>query len=213
MQHLLAIIEDQIPYRESLVAYFDTQPDFACVLVADSIESFLMNLSAAAAPPALILCDIGLPGITGIDGLPQILQRLPEAQVLMLSVYADSERVFAALCAGAVGYVVKSTPLPYLREYLLQAAAGGSPISPSVARHIVRFFRPEPSALTELLTPREKEVLLTLEQGLSHKQSANKLFISLDTVRNHIRQIYRKLHVNSKHELLAKCLHEKRYSP
>ena len=210
MEHALAIIEDTVSYRESLLEYLAAQPEFTCVLVAGSVEEFLAKLGTAASPPTLILCDIGLPGITGIAGLPEILKRLPDVQVLMLSVYTDSQRVFAALCAGAVGYVVKSTPFPYLRDHLLQAAAGGSPISPSVARHIVQFFQPVQAPAGEALTPREKEVLQTLENGLSHKSIAEKLFISLDTVRNHIRQIYRKLHVRSKGELLAKSLHAKR---
>ena len=207
MEHYLAIIEDHEAYREAMVAYFDAQPEFTCVVAAGSIEEFVSRLAAAPFPPALILCDIGLPGLTGIEGLPRILRHLPSAQVLMLSVYADSKRVFAALCAGAVGYVVKGTPLPHLREHLLQAAAGGSPISPSVARHIVQFFQPpQPtqSPVTEPLTPREQEVLQAMKLGMSYKQIAGKLFISLDTTRNHIRQIYRKLHVNSQSELLAK---------
>lgn len=211
MEHYLAIIEDQAAYREAMVAYFDAQPEFACVVAAGSIEEFMGRLAAAPFPPSLILCDIGLPGLSGIEGLPLILLRLPHAQVLMLSVYADPKRVFAALCAGAVGYVVKSTPLPHLREHLLQAAAGGSPISPSVARYIVQFFQPAQPPDTEPLTPREQEVLQAMELGLSYKQIAGKLFISLDTTRNHIRQIYRKLHVNSKSELLARSLSGKNY--
>ena len=211
MEHYLAIIEDHEAYREAMVAYFDAQPEFACVVAAGSIEEFVGRLAAAPHPPALILCDIGLPGLTGIEGLPRILLHLPGAQVLMLSVYADSKRVFAALCAGAVGYVVKGTPLPHLREHLLQAAAGGSPISPSVARHIVQFFQPPQAPVTEPLTPREQEVLQAMELGLSYKQIAGKLFISLDTTRNHIRQIYRKLHVNSQRELLAKSSHSKNF--
>jgi DNA-binding NarL/FixJ family response regulator len=210
MKHYLAIIEDQISYRESLYDYLNEQPEFSCVLMADSIEDFLANLYRAPHLPTLILCDIGLPGVTGIEGLPQLLQQLPHAQVLMLSVYTDAQRVFAALCAGAVGYLVKSTPLPHLRDNLFQAAAGGSPISPSVARHIVRFFQPTSKLIKEPLTPREKEVLKNIEAGLSHKLIAERLFISLDTVRNHIRQIYRKLQVNSKGELLAKSLREGR---
>ena len=211
MEHYLAIIEDQAAYREAMVAYFDAQPEFSCVVAAGSIEEFMDRLATAPFPPSLILCDIGLPGFTGIEGLPRILLHLPHAQVLMLSVYTDPKRVFAALCAGAVGYVVKSTPLPHLREHLLQAAAGGSPISPSVARHIVQFFQPVQPSVTEPLTPREQEVLQAMELGMSYKQIAGKLFISLDTTRNHIRQIYRKLHVNSQSELLAKSLSGKDY--
>ena len=152
MEHSLAVIEDTVSYRESLLEYLAAQPEFTCVLVAGSVEEFLATLASAPAPPTLILCDIGLPGITGLDGLPKILARLPHVQVLMLSVYTDSERVFAALCAGAVGYVVKSTPFPYLRDHLLQAAAGGSPLSPSVARHIVQYFKPVPPPAGEALS-------------------------------------------------------------
>lgn len=213
MEHYLAIIEDEVSYREALFEYLEAQPEFSCVLVAGSIEEFLANLDRAPHLPTLILCDIGLPGVTGIEGLPQVIKRLPQAQVLMLSVYTDAHRVFAALCAGAVGYLVKSTPLPHLRSNLLQAAAGGSPISPGVARHIVQFFQPTGKPIEEPLTPREKEVLKNIEAGLSHKLIAERLFISLDTVRNHIRQIYRKLHVNSKGELLAKSLREGRRYP
>lgn len=211
MQHYLAIIEDQAAYREAMVTYFDAEPEFACVAAAGSIEEFMDRLAVAAFPPTLVLCDIGLPGLTGIEGLPRILRSLPGVQVLMLSVYADPQRVFAALCAGAVGYVVKSTPLPHLREHLLQAAAGGSPISPSVARHIVQYFQPAQPPVTEPLTSREQDVLQAMELGMSYKQIAAKLFISIDTTRNHIRHIYRKLQVNSQSELLAKSLSGKDY--
>jgi DNA-binding NarL/FixJ family response regulator len=153
-----------------------------------------------------VLSDIELPGRTGIEGVRLIRQLLPEAQVLMLSVYTDAARVVEAIEAGAVGYLVKSTPLPQLKEGLLQVAAGGSPMSPAVARHIIERFRPMPNTGAEVLTAREQEVVQWVEQGLSAKLIAAKLFISIDTVRNHIRAIYRKLEVNSKGELLALSL-------
>ena len=218
----LAIIEDQAPIREALHEYLGAQPEFRCVLVVDSIEAFLRELPAAAQPPQLILSDIGLPGRTGIEGLPLIHAQLPEAQVLMLSVYADAGRVFEALRAGAVGYLLKHTPLPLLKEHLLQMAAGGSPMSPGVARYVVQAFsgQPGPAAPrplqlvdllpTEPLTARELEIVRGIEDGLSYQLIADRHFISLDTVRSHIRNVYRKLQVNSKGELLAHALKRRR---
>jgi DNA-binding NarL/FixJ family response regulator len=174
------------------------------------VEEFLALLPSAAAAPQLILSDIGLPGRSGIEGLPLIKAQLPEAQVVMLSVYTEAERVYQALCAGAVGYLLKDTPLAQLKEHLLQVAAGGSPMSPGVARHVVQAFqrlaqRPAPTP-SEPLTPRELEIVRGIEDGLSYKLIAARLHISLDTVRNHIRNVYRKLQVNSKGELLAQAL-------
>jgi DNA-binding NarL/FixJ family response regulator len=215
----LAIIEDQAPIREALSDYLCEQPEFRCGLVVDSVEAFLTGLDTAAEPPQLILSDIGLPGRTGIEGLPLIRARLPEAQVLMLSVYADAERVYEALCAGAVGYLLKNTPLVQIKEHLLQVAAGGSPMSPGVARHVVQAFqrmtaRPaQPAAATlntEPLTARELEIVRGIEDGLSYKLIADRHFISIDTVRNHIRAVYRKLQINSKGELLAHALKRER---
>ena len=219
MQYHLAIIEDNAPIREALNEYLCAQPEFRCELVVDSVEAFLAGLDGVASPPQLILSDIGLPGLTGIEGLPLIRARLPEAQVLMLSVYADAERVFQALCAGAVGYLLKNTPLADLKEHLLQVAAGGSPMSPGVARYVVQAFRrlavpPVQAAAaarsTEQLTAREQEIVKGIEDGLSYKLIADRHHISLDTVRNHIRAVYRKLQINSSGELMAYALKRER---
>ena len=213
----LAIIEDQAPIRETLHEYLCVQPEFRCVLIAASVEEFLARLPTAAVPPQLILSDIGLPGLTGIEGLPLIMARLPTAQVLMLSVYADAERVFEALRTGAVGYLLKNTPLAQLKEHLLQVAAGGSPMSPGVARFVVQAFRQQPAAqplaapLDEFLTSRELEVVRGIEDGLSYQLIAERHCISLDTVRNHIRSVYRKLQVNSRGELMAHALKRRRH--
>lgn len=215
----LAIIEDVVPIRETLQEYLCAQPEFRCCLVAGSVEEFLDGLDTAKEPPQLILSDIGLPGRSGIEGLPLIHERLPAAQVLMLSVYADAERVFEALRAGAVGYLLKDTPLAMLKEHLLQVAAGGSPMSPGVARQVVQAFQrmagqPAQQAAkvptTEPLTARELEIVRGIEDGLSYKLIADRHHISLDTVRNHIRSVYRKLHINSKGELMAHALQRER---
>ena len=202
-----ALIEDHPALRAALHEYLCAQPELECVLVAGSVEEFIAGLTVLKTSPTLILSDIELPGRSGIEGVRLIRQRLPDAQVLMLSVYTDAARVVEAICAGAVGYLVKSTPLPQLKEALLQVAAGGSPMSPGIARHLIERFQPARVAAAgtgaEHLTPREQEVVHWVEEGLSYKLIAAKLFISTDTVRNHIRAIYRKLEINSKGELVA----------
>ena len=202
-----ALIEDHPALQAALHEYLCAQPELSCVLVAGSVEEFLAGLPGLPVPPSLVLSDIELPGRSGIEGVRLIRQRLPDAQVLMLSVYTDAARVVEAICAGAVGYLVKSTPLPQLKEALLQVAAGGSPMSPGIARHLIERFQPARVAaagtVAEHLTPREQEVVHWVEEGLSYKLIAAKLFISTDTVRNHIRAIYRKLEINSKGELMA----------
>lgn len=200
---ILGIIEDQAAIREALCAYLGAQPEFDCVLCAASHEAFMAGLTSLPVPPTLVLSDIGLPGRSGIEGLPLLRQALPQAEVLMLSVYTDAERVFEALRQGAVGYLEKTTPLPLLKEHLLQVAAGGSPMSPSVARHVTRYFAPRPVVSADPLTAREHEIVRGIEDGLSYKLIAERLHVSIDTVRSHIRQVYRKLQVNSKAEIMA----------
>ncbi|GAB2859980.1 response regulator transcription factor [Hymenobacter ruber] len=202
MKIRLAIVEDQPAIREALHTYLCAQPEFECVAVAGSVEELLSLLANGTAAPRLVLSDIGLPGATGIEGVGLIRELAPQAEVVLITVYQDAERTFQALCAGAVGYLVKSTPLPAIKQALLDVLAGGSPMSPAIARHVMRYFRP--AAPGTALTPREQQIVEALEQGLSYKLVADRLCISLNTVRAHIRTVYDKLQINSKSELLAR---------
>ena len=217
LPYALALIEDDAAIRETLHEYLAGQAEFRVGIVAGSVEELLAALDAGGEPPQLLLSDIGLPGLSGTEGVPLVRARVPGVQVLMLSVYSDTERVFAALQAGAVGYLLKNTPLAQLKESLLQVAAGGSPMSPAVARLVVQAFQqraqvpaPAPAPVAEVLTARELEVVRGIEDGLSYQLIADRLFISLDTVRNHLRAVYRKLHLNSRAELMARALRQQR---
>jgi DNA-binding NarL/FixJ family response regulator len=199
----LAIIEDDPSIRQSYVTYLCAQPEFDCVLVAGSVEEFLEELPNARQPPRLILSDIGLPGMTGIEGVTRIKRLLPKAEVVLITVYADADRLFQALCAGAVGYLLKSTMLRDVKAGLLEVLDGGSPMSPAIARHVVRHFKPAP-APAEVLTARELQLVQAIEEGLSYRLVAERMGITLNTVRTHIRRVYDKLEINSKAELTGK---------
>jgi DNA-binding NarL/FixJ family response regulator len=206
-QVALAIIEDDPSIRQSYETYLCAQPEFACVLVVGSVEAFLEQLPATYPKPRLVLSDIGLPGMSGIEGVTRIKRALPKAEVVLITVFADPERLFQALCAGAVGYLLKSTMLRDVKAGLLEVLEGGSPMSPAIARHVVRHFRPAP-AVAEVLSARELQLVQAIEEGLSYRLVAERLGISLNTVRTHIRRVYDKLEVNSKAELTARRRHE-----
>ncbi|MBF9143235.1 response regulator [Hymenobacter properus] len=199
----LAIIEDQPSIRQTYATYLCAQPEFDCVLVVGSVEEFLAELPSATRPPRLVLSDIGLPGLSGIEGVSRIKRVLPKADVVLITVYSDAERLFQALCAGAVGYLVKTTLLRDVKTALLEVLDGGSPMSPAIARHVVRHFQPAPS-LTEVLTPREMQLVQAIEEGLSYRLVAERMSISINTVRTFIRRVYEKLEISSRTELLAR---------
>lgn len=204
MKAPLAIIEDQPTIRQTYATYLCAQPEFDCVLVAESVEEFLEAIPHLATPPRLVLSDIGLPGLSGIEGVPRIRQVLPKAEVVLITVFSEAERVYQALCAGAVGYLLKSSPLSEVKAGLLDVLAGGSPMSPAIARHVVRHFRPVAPDATEGLSAREQQLVQAIEEGLSYKLVGERLGISLNTVRTYIRRVYDKLEVNSRAELSAR---------
>ena len=199
----IALIEDDIELKELLEKYLNFQDDFNVVLSVVSAEDFFEEFKQIEKIDILIM-DIGLPGISGIDALPKIKQHLPHTEIIMLTVHDDSEKVFQSLRRGASGYLLKNTPLDKIKESIEQIFAGGSPMSPNIARKIVEFFNPKQIEGQKELSTREKEIVVALVDGLSYKLVADRLDISIDTVRQHIRSIYRKLNVNSKAEVISK---------
>jgi DNA-binding NarL/FixJ family response regulator len=161
--------------------------------------------------PQVILMDIGLPGMSGIEGVRRVKQLKPETHVLMQTIYDDDAQVFEAICAGAGGYLLKNSSPIEILQAIEQAVGGGVPMSPSIAQQVLTMFRtfaPQRADSVEL-TAREHEILRSLSDGLDYKQIADRHFISLDTVRGHIRHIYEKLHVHSKSEAVSKALRQR----
>lgn len=201
----LAIIEDVDDIRTGLKEYFLKQEEISGVNAFENMEDFFEKINQGFMPD-VILSDIGLPGMDGIEGIKQIAQLLPEADVIMLTVFMDGDKIFNALCAGATGYLLKGTPLPEVHKAIIEIHGGGSYMSPSIARKVVEHFKTPTKKINAQLTDREKDVINCLLDGLSYKLIADRLCISMDTVRFRIKSIYKKLHVNSKAEILSKAL-------
>lgn len=202
---LVGIVEDDNQIRTLLQQYLDRQPGFSCTLVHGSVESFRRALSPANQPDVLLM-DIGLPGMSGIDGMKLIKRDYPEIDIIMLTVYNDPDKIFQSLCAGATGYLLKNTPLEEIKEGIELLTRGGSPMSPQIARKVIDFFNTEKKTVSSPLSEKEKEIVIGLVDGLSYKLIADRMNISLETVRFHIKNIYRKLHVHSKAEVISKSL-------
>lgn len=200
----LAIVEDDPEVRQLLQQYLCRQEEFACVIVAESAEAFLAELPDAL-PPQLLLLDLGLPGLSGLELLPLVRARLPEVAIVIQTAFDDPDRIYQALCGGASGYVLKNTPLPQLKAALLEVMQGGAFFSRAVARRVLAHFKPTPTVLPALLSEREHAVLQGIVDGLPDKQIADRLGLALATVRTHVSNIYRKLQVNSRSELQSRA--------
>lgn len=202
----VAIIEDDEEIREGIQKFLNRPPGFICRLTEESVEAFLAH-DLGSDWPDVILMDIGLPGMSGIDGIKLIKQQYPEIDIVMLTIYHDSHKIFEALRAGASGYLLKNTPLTEIKEAIEQLQAGGAPMSPQIARKVIEFFnsanKPAPESP---LTTKEKEIVVGLVDGLSYKMIGDRMNISVETVRFHIKNIYQKLHVHSKAEVITKSL-------
>jgi DNA-binding NarL/FixJ family response regulator len=201
------IVEDNGTIREGLAVLINGTEGFRCVATYPDCESLLKHIDDLT--PDILLMDIVLPGISGIDGVKKIKQIVPDLNILMLTVYGENDLVFEALCAGACGYLLKNTPPARLLEAIKEAHEGGSPMSPNIARQVVSLLH-QKNLLTAspetILTAREKEILNALSQGNNYQAIAESLFISVSTVRFHIRNIYQKLHVQTQPEAVATAI-------
>jgi DNA-binding NarL/FixJ family response regulator len=202
----VAIVEDDRETRECLCVLVNGTGGYACTGGYRSMEEALEKIPQEL--PDVVLCDIGLPEMSGIEGVRLLKSRFPELLVLMLTVYDDDDRIFDAVCAGACGYLLKKTPPARLLESLKEAVAGGAPMSPEVARRVITLFRElQPREREEYqLTPHETRLLKLFVEGHNYKTAAVELGVSVNTVNFHVRRIYDKLQVHSRSEAVAKAL-------
>jgi DNA-binding NarL/FixJ family response regulator len=201
------IVEDNDTIREGLSALINGTEGFRCIAAYRDCESLLQHIEDLT--PDVLLMDIRLPGMSGIDGVKRIKPLLPDLNILMLTIYGENDLVFEALCAGACGYLLKNTPPARLLEAIKEAHEGGSPMSPSIARKVVSLLQEKnwlSASAASILTAREREILNALSQGNNYQAIADSLFISVSTVRFHIRNIYQKLHVQTQSEAVATAI-------
>jgi DNA-binding NarL/FixJ family response regulator len=203
----VSIVEDSEKLRGTLARVLNRADGFRCVSQYPSAEDALKDLPNAK--PDVVLMDINLPGINGVECVRQLKKILPEVQVMMLTVYEDTENIYDALTAGASGYLLKRTSGPELLDAIREVQRGGSPMTAHIARKVVQSFQKSaPAQPTENLSEREQQVLDLLSRGLMYKEIADKLQISYETVHTYIRRIYEKLQVRTRTEAVAKFLRQ-----
>jgi DNA-binding NarL/FixJ family response regulator len=201
-----AIVEDQQQIRDGLATLINRTNGYRCTGSFRTMEEALEGIKREV--PDIALCDLGLPGMSGIEGIRILKERYPELQLLVLTVYDDDDRIFDALCAGACGYLLKRTSSAKLLESLREAATGGAPMSPEVAHRVIKLFREirPPERADYELTPHESRLLKLLVEGHNYTTAAEELGVSYNTVKFHMRHVYAKLQVHSKSEAVAKAL-------
>jgi DNA-binding NarL/FixJ family response regulator len=201
----VGIVEDQKPLRDGLATLITGTAGLRVAGLYESMESALAGLASDA--PDVLLLDLQLPGMSGLEGVRHVKQKFPGLHVVILTVHDDDRRIFEAICGGACGYLLKDTPPARLLEAVREVHGGGAPMSPEVARKVVTMFQrtAPPNRDEHRLSPRELEVLRTLADGHSYKTAAVALALSEDTIRFHVRNIYEKLHVHSKSEAVLKA--------
>jgi DNA-binding NarL/FixJ family response regulator len=202
----VSIVDDETGLRQSIATFINGSPGFRCVSTYGSAEAALQGLPADR--PDVVLMDIHMAGMTGIECVQRLKALLPDLQILMLTVYEDTDQIFQALAAGASGYLLKRLTPTRLLDAISEVHAGGSPMSSSIARKVVASFQKVGPATDQgaLLSPREQMVLDCLSKGLAYKQIADQMGISVATIRTYLRRIYEKLHVRSRSEAVAKYL-------
>lgn len=208
MAYRLIIFEDNTRLRQSLELLLDDEIHFTVAASFPDCDEAEKKVAECSAE--LVVMDIDMPGIGGIEGVKRIKSMNPEVKVIMYTMFDDDTRIFDSICAGADGYLLKNTSPGMLTNSLLEVMNGGAPMSPYVAQRMFQHFRKQQTVSDEYnLTKREKEILELLVQGNSYKMIAEKCFVSLDTVKRHLQNIYHKLHVNCGTEAVAKALRHK----
>lgn len=202
----IAIVEDNAVMRETFRQWIDASPGFRCVFACATAEEALAQIPRLK--PDVVLMDIHLPGESGIVCTAQLKEKLPAVQVIILTVYRNQELIFQALQAGACGYLLKRSSPEEILKAISEVRSGGAPMTSEIARMLVEAFQKKPSAIapSDGLTQRESEILGWLSEGLSNKEIADRVKISYDTVRAHLRHIYEKLHVRGRTEAVRKYL-------
>jgi DNA-binding NarL/FixJ family response regulator len=210
MEIKVAIFEDNHALRESLQQLINTVDDMICTGAFPDANKLIRNIEMAN--PDVVMMDINMPGISGIEAVQLIKEKFPDVQIMMQTVFEDNDKIFAAICAGASGYMLKKTAPQKMIEAIRETCHGGAPMTASVAVKVLQMFRSQSFGRKNEfldLSGREKEILALLVQGKSYKIVASECFISIDTVSTHVRHIYEKLHVHSKSEAVAKAIHQK----
>ena len=201
----IVLIEDEPVVQRNLSAYLNAHPDVEVIGIFGRVEDWRdAHEHDPSLRPGILLLDINLPGMSGLEGIGLIRRQLPDCDIIMLTTFEDNDKIFKALCSGACSYLSKQTPLQKILEAVLVVSQGGSYMSPAIARKVVLHFAPKPKAKKARLSPRQMQIVEGLTEGLSYKQTADLLVITLETVRTHIKHIYRELQVNSKAELIRK---------
>jgi DNA-binding NarL/FixJ family response regulator len=200
----IVVVEDETWIREDLVRKINAAPGFRCVNNYRTGEDALAGIPADQ--PDVVLMDINLPGMDGVECIRRLRAELPQVKHLMLTVYGESEKIFNSLLAGANGYLLKRTSTAELLEAIQEVRSGGAPMSSSIARKVVDYFNEMGKAKSDIpiLTPREQQVLEFLAKGAAYKNIADQLSLSIDTIRMHVKHIYAKLHVHTRSEATAK---------
>jgi DNA-binding NarL/FixJ family response regulator len=202
----IAVVEDNNEFRASLARYLDHVPGFRCVCVCSTAEEALQQIPKLQ--PDVVLMDIHLPRLSGVDCTRRLKELCPKIQILILTVYEDNERIFGALKAGAGGYLLKRADPADILRAIQDVKQGGAPMSSPIARRVVQSFRQDAGVpKVEGLSEREEEILEELARGYSTKEIADRLSVSVNTIRTHLQHIYGKLHVRSRTEAVIKFLH------
>ena len=203
----VVIFEDNRSLREGLAAMIGGTNFFVCAGAFPNCNNLLKNIEQTK--PDVVLMDIEMPGMNGIEAVSIIKEEYPDIKILMETIFDDDEKIFESICAGAEGYILKHTPPAEIMEAIQEIYEGGSPMTPSIANRVLKMVKEKPALgnkETFDLSPREKEILSCLVKGMSYKMVADTCFISIETVNVHIKNIYKKLHVHSKSEAVAKAI-------